>query len=141
MSIKYANIYIKQDMTENKEENYDDIHSELRDIKSIVIDTRELLINQGEYLESIAENVEETVEITKNSNRDMKSVMKNMGKSSMLYGSIAGMALLTPIGLGLGLTGLPLGLLCSAGGIVGFLIGGMATYQISSKASRYSEDT
>ena len=33
------------------------------------------------------------------------------------------MALLTPIGLGLGLTGLPLGLLCSAGGIVGLGIG------------------
>ena len=123
MSIKYGNLYIKEDMTENKEENYDDIHSELRDIKSIVIDTRDLLINQGEHIEIISGNVEETVEITKNSNRDMKSVMKNMGKSSMLYGSIAGMALLTPIGLGLGLTGLPLGLLCSAGGIVGLGIG------------------
>lgn len=126
MSIKYGNLYIKEDITkhmENKEENYDDIHSELRDIKSIVIDTRDLLINQGEHIEIISGNVEETVEITKNSNRDMKSVMKNMGKSSMLYGSIAGMALLTPIGLGLGLTGLPLGLLCSAGGIVGLGIG------------------
>ena len=84
MSIKYGNLYIKEDMTENKEENYDDIHSELRDIKSIVIDTRDLLINQGEHIEIISGNVEETVEITKNSNRDMKSVMKNMGKSSML---------------------------------------------------------
>ena len=110
-------------MEKNDDKEYDDLRDDLRDIKSIALDTRDLLLRQGDELNLITENVEETTENTISATKDIKTITKKMNKSSILFGSLAGMALLTPVGIGLGLTGLPLGLLCSAGGLVGLGIG------------------
>ena len=99
-------------------EKYDEIHSDLRDIKEIVKDTRTMLLSQGDRLDTINNTVEETAVMTDSSNKTVGDMLKSMKKTSVLTSGLAGMLLATPIGLGIGLTGLPLGILCSSGAML-----------------------
>ena len=105
-------------------DEYQKMESDIRDIKEIVKDTREILVQQGEQIDEMDDQISLITDTTKHSQKELNSISKIMGKSSIMKPVIVGLlgvTVLGPLGAYMGMTGIPLTTICSLGAIAGVM--------------------
>ena len=105
-----------------KQEDINKLENDSHSLHEIAKDTNVILLQQNERLDVLESDVEQTLEVTKSSEKNVNEILKLTKNQSFIkpvMGGLIGILITGPLGLTLGLTGVSLSALCSAGALVG----------------------